>query len=243
MKHKTHLITMLVLLMSAGCATVVHNPAPVASISDAATSEDRYFLQGGDTIDVKAYVGTALDHEETLVVRPDGRVRLAILEKELDVGGREPFVVSQLIEEEYKKFYQDPPRVSVNVATFAPRNIYVGGEVGQPAAIPYTGTNMNVLKAITAAGYMNANAEPANIIVIRSQGRKKTPLAFSLQIDKAISNEDPAQNLALMPEDIVVVPLSQIAEVNKWVDLYIRKNIPTETTGMFLLFGGGGGGL
>lgn len=223
------LVVLSAVLAGAGCATTnVVNPSPLSQAT-VVPAEDKYFLLAGDTISVKAYTGTTLDHEETLVVRPDGRVRLAILEKELIVGGLEPLKVSQLIEQEYKAFYTNPPRVVVNVATFAPRQVYVGGEVTLPHNIPYTGKSMNVLSAIISAGYMTDRAEPENIIVIRPQGLDTRPLAFALQLNKAITNEDPMQNIALLPEDIVVVTMSKIGEVDKWVDLYIRRMLPTET--------------
>jgi hypothetical protein len=35
-----------------------------------------------------------------------------------------------------------------------------------------------------------------------------------------------SQNIYLMPSDIVYVPRSAIGEVNKFVDVYIRRNLP-----------------
>ena len=39
-------------------------------------------------------------------------------------------------------------------------------------------------------------------------------------------NANVKQNIRLQPYDAVYVPNSTIADINTWVDLYIRKNIP-----------------
>ena len=49
--------------------------------------------------------------------------------------------------------------------------------------------------------------------------------------------EDPdsGQNadLYLAPYDLVLVPASDVADVNKWVDQYIRQNIPITPSDVF----------
>jgi hypothetical protein len=46
---------------------------------------------------------------------------------------------------------------------------------------------------------------------------------------KVIDGTDVSQDIALKPFDIVYVPKSPIANVNVWVDQYIRRNIPIST--------------
>ena len=53
-----------------------------------------------------------------------------------------------------------------------------------------------------------------------------------VNLDKAIDGTDMSQDIALRPFDIVYVPKSAIANVNVWVDQYIRKNLP-----IYLSFG------
>ncbi len=45
---------------------------------------------------------------------------------------------------------------------------------------------------------------------------------------KVIDGTDMTQNIALGPFDAIYVPTSPIADVNTWVDLYIRQNIPID---------------
>jgi polysaccharide biosynthesis/export protein len=52
------------------------------------------------------------------------------------------------------------------------------------------------------------------------------PVPLKVNMDEVLSSKDPAQDVLLSPFDIVYVPRSQVAEVNKFVDLYIRRNLP-----------------
>ena len=59
---------------------------------------------------------------------------------------------------------------------------------------------------------------------------RTTPLSpknyFYLKLRPVLDGTDVSQNIDLQPFDMVVVPNSPIAEVNNWVDLYVRQNIP-----------------
>jgi hypothetical protein len=43
-----------------------------------------------------------------------------------------------------------------------------------------------------------------------------------------LDGSDTSQNIALGPFDAVFVATNHIADVNTWVDLYIRQNIPID---------------
>ena len=63
------------------------------------------------------------------------------------------------------------------------------------------------------------------MLVLRPDG-EAGHVVISLDLDRAIDGSDPSQNLVLKPYDAVFVPPSTIANVNTWVNLYIRENIP-----------------
>jgi polysaccharide biosynthesis/export protein len=52
------------------------------------------------------------------------------------------------------------------------------------------------------------------------------PVSQLIDLEKALDGSDPGQDILLSPADIVYVPRSAIANVNLWIDQYIRKNIP-----------------
>jgi hypothetical protein len=59
---------------------------------------------------------------------------------------------------------------------------------------------------------------------------------MQLNLEDAIDNSDMSQDITLKPNDIVFVPKTTIANVNVWVDQYIRKNLPI-TPGVGYTFG------
>ena len=63
------------------------------------------------------------------------------------------------------------------------------------------------------------------VIIIR-RGSENRPFSTVVSLEKVINGDDLAQDILLGPGDIVYVPRSPIANVNLWVDQYIRKNIP-----------------
>ena len=84
---------------------------------------------------------------------------------------------------------------------------------------------MTILQSIASAGGLKDTARINEIILIR-RGPENRPASMLVNVEKAIDGNDPAQDLLLEPADIVYVPKSPIANVNLWVDQYIRKNIP-----------------
>ena len=61
------------------------------------------------------------------------------------------------------------------------------------------------------------------ILLRKTEDNKVT--AYRVKIAETFSGQG-SQEVFLRPNDIVYVPKSTIANVNTWVDMYIRKNIP-----------------
>jgi hypothetical protein len=81
------------------------------------------------------------------------------------------------------------------------------------------------------AGFFPAIQEARLCTVCHTEQQKfgfteNRPASMLVNMEKAINGTDPSQDLTLLPADIVYVPKSPIANVNLWVDQYIRKNIP-----------------
>jgi protein involved in polysaccharide export with SLBB domain len=103
------------------------------------------------------------------------------------------------------------------------QRVYVDGEVFRPGMLPLAGP-VTVHQAISAAGGFRETARRTDVIIIRQvQGR---PVPLRVNMEEVLNNQDPSQDVLLAPFDIVYVPRSNVAEVNKWIDLYIRRNVP-----------------
>jgi len=222
-------IAVFILLFLSGCASVVKNPTPITSPGVQTTygyTEQEYRLQVGDQLDIKFFYNPELNEQVT--IRPDGRISLQLVHEIIAVG-LTPQELTNLLTKKYAPELKKP-EIAVIVRSFSAQKIYVDGEVTKPGMVPLIGS-VSVLQAISQAGGMKDTARTSDVVIIR-QGENHDPFVGVVNLDKAIDGTDMGQDIVLRPFDIVFVPKSPIANVNVWVDQYVRKNLP-----IYLSFG------
>jgi len=175
-----------------------------------------YILQPRDVLEIRVYNLPELS--VSIAIRPDGKVSVPLL-NELDAAGRTPAQLAQALTEGYAKEFRNP-RVTVIVRSFSNQNVYVGGEVDKPQMIPLTG-QVTVLQAILQAGGMKATAKEKGVILLRNENGK--PQVRQLSINELLKGQP---DIVLQPFDVVYVPKSKVAQVDKWVDQHIRQIVP-----------------
>lgn len=215
------LVALVLAACLTACATTVQNPEPLQGLQQVSDAvEKEYRIRAGDLLDIKFFYNPELNEQVT--VRPDGRISLQ-LANDLIAGGQTPSELTAQL----KKIYSseiDNPEITVIVRSFSYQRIFVDGEVNRAGLVPLVG-HMTVMQSISQAGGMRDTAYLKGVIVIRrSAGNKLVTMQLNLQ--NALDNTDVSQDIALLPNDIVYVPKSTIANVNVWVDQYIRRNIP-----------------
>ena len=203
--------------LTASCSapnTAFKTSADLALMSGA---NREYRLQVGDEIQLKFYLSPELDQE--VIIRPDGRISLQLLDDVAAVG-LTPMELDRTVTDRYRTELRNP-EITVIVKRLAAK-VYVGGEVRQPRFVAHTGS-LTVLQAVFEAGGFMDTAEPASVILLRRLNDDKG-IAAKLDLKKVINAE--AEDIALMPSDIIFIPKSTIAEVNLFVEQYITKLIP-----------------
>jgi len=203
------------------------NPAPAPAQNP--TPGD-YVLERGDEIAVRIFNHPEL--EDTVQIRPDGKISLLLVDDQLAAGltSRD---LSEKLTEKYSKLYRDV-QLSVIVRKFANNKVYVGGEVGAPGLLPITG-RFTAIAAIMQAGGFRGTARMDSVVLLRPQDGK--PQAVKLDLKQVL--EAKAPDVVLQPFDVIFVPLSRVAKVDKFVDQYMRQLIPiTATAGFTYLLGG-----
>ena len=90
--------------------------------------------------------------------------------------------------------------------------------------MPLTGP-LTVMQAIAMAGGLKESARRTQVLVIR-QNPEGPSFTAVMDLTKAIDGTDKSQDISLMPYDIVYVPRSAIANVDVWVDQYVRRMLP-----------------
>ena len=187
-------------------------PAPI--------DEREYKIQAGDQLGIKFFYNQELNEEVT--VRPDGRISLQLI-PEVVAAGRTPADLAKQLRTLYSREMEDP-EIAVIVRSFSAQRIYVDGEVVKPGEMPLVG-RLTVLQALAQAGGATPVARLREVLLIRREA-DGTPRVIPLNLNRAREAKLPDQDLSLKPYDIVYVPRSAIGNVNRWVDVYIRRNIP-----------------
>ena len=215
-------IIFVISLSLAACTTSVRSSSPIASTAEQIPSypAQEYKIQAGDQLDIKFFYNAELN--EQVIVRPDGRISLQ-LAHEIMTAGLTPAELTDLLTKAYA-LELDNPEITVIVRSFGGQMVYVDGEVNKPGMLNMVAP-MTVLQSLSQAGGVKDTAERKEILIIR-RGLDNKPVVLMVNMEKVIDGTETSQDLNLLPSDIVYVPKSSIANVNLWVDQYIRKNIP-----------------
>jgi protein involved in polysaccharide export with SLBB domain len=209
----------VLLLLAFGCATKPEASAPVP----ATPVLGDYRIQAGDEIDVRFPLNPELN--VVSVVRPDGRVSLKLVGEVL-AEGRTPAELGQQLKGAYATELRDP-EIAVMVRGMAAR-VYVDGQIERPGEYVWN-PQITALQAIARAGGFRDTADQDRFVVLRrSTDGAQQVIAVDLE-EEGGANRD----VFLAPYDLVVVPSSGVADVNKWVDQYIRQNIPVTPREIF----------
>jgi polysaccharide export outer membrane protein len=207
-------ITILFFLV--GCASQQPNLKPeAAGVTATSQKPQDYLIQPGDELEIKFFYNPEIN--EKVVVRPDGKISLQLVD-EVPAAGLKPIQLDDVLTRKYAKELQNP-MLTVIVRSFASERIYVGGEVNEQGLIDLT-TGMTPLQAVLNAGGLKETANPESAIVIR-KGKDNRPVPIKMNLNNVMYGKGSADFL-LQPNDIVYVPKSAIAKVNKFVNQYIE---------------------
>jgi protein involved in polysaccharide export with SLBB domain len=199
-------------------------PPPVTPEAQAEATR-LYVLEPGDEISIRVFNMPQLD--ETVRIRPDGRIS-AVLVDEIEAAGITPSELDVRLTLRYAEYIRDP-QVTVIVRSFANLKVYVGGEVAAPGPISLIG-RLTALGAVLQAGGFKGTAKTDSVILIRNEGDGR-PRLEKLNLKAVYSKGEP--DIVLKPFDVVYVPMSGIAKVDKFMDQYVRQLIPIALTGGF----------
>lgn len=191
------------------------------SVVQPTTAPQAYLLQPGDNIEVKfAYVA---DLNQAQIIRPDGKISLPLVH-DVQAAGMTPTELQDALLQKYQDTALKSPELVVIVREFNSNKIYIGGEVGVPGAQPLL-TPTTVLQAILQANGFKNTARANEVLIIRQRAGGGYDWQV-LNLEKALSGENFAANIPLAPRDVIYVPRSDIANVDLFVDQYMRQILP-----------------
>ncbi|MCC7382819.1 MAG: polysaccharide biosynthesis/export family protein [Deltaproteobacteria bacterium] len=185
--------------LGAGCATLcpVITPAEKQTFLSAKPEEGSYVINSGDQIQVEVYQNQQLTRQVT--VRPDGMITLPLVNDVAAAGLTVPAFQQRLGER--LKAYLKEPIVSVTVSQFSAKQIYIQGQVRQPAAYTYRG-EMYILQALALAGGTTAFAQGCAVVV---RQKAETFVRYSVELDPLLTGSSMKENILLQPNDVVTI--------------------------------------
>jgi polysaccharide biosynthesis/export protein len=191
----------------------------VAAPGEAPVATAEYRIAAGDELDIVLPLNP--EFNVRTFVRPDGRISLELID-EISAEGLTTAELTEHLRNAYSTELRDPD-ISVNVVSMAAR-IYVDGHVERPGEYPWT-RQVTAMQAVSLAGGLRETADGESLLVVRrSPGGEQR--VFQIDLEELASGEGQSRDLFLAPYDTVYVPSSRVADVNKWMNQYIRENIP-----------------
>jgi len=226
---------MLVLaaLFGAGCAgrapsgpPAQFEPSRFQAWSDASPA---YRLFPGDTVEVTVHTANELSGARE--IGPDGRVNLPLAGAVMVTGLTAP-QAARAMAERYAGVLRDPI-VEVRPQAFGAQRVLVGGEVGDPGLYEMPSARIGVLEAVMLAGGPTPRARRRRVAVLR---RAENGGVMLREVDlSAVLGGGGADSTPLVRHDIVFVPRSGIAEVNDFVEQYVRNILPIDAAFSYAL--------
>ena len=174
-------------------------PAPVPAPASAGGPIDSatYVIGPDDQIQVTVWGNTQLSG--SVVVRPDGKISLPLL-NDVQAAG---FTPTQLADDLTKRLADivKEPHVGVTVLAVKSKNVYMMGEVNHVGPIQIA-PGMTVLQAIATAGGLSPYANTKKMYILRGDPGHQKQIHFDYK--KAIKGD--MQGISLQPGDTIFVP-------------------------------------
>jgi polysaccharide export outer membrane protein len=220
-----YLLIVFIVFILTGCATPgirsTKNPEPgslfrESGFEPAGEITEEYTLGPADVIEVRVWGYE--DLKQLITIPPNGVPTVYPIGK-LKASGLTPTEYQDAISEKLQKFVKEIPSVTVTVLEYNYYRVYVLGAVNKPGLYPFTG-HMTALEAITAAGnYNDQIAAMKRVQVVRvDKDDPTTAQVITIDVNSIIHQGDVSQDIMLYPNDIVFVPSSFMANVNKIIN-------------------------
>ena len=188
---------------------------------DPLPTEQTYKMVPYDSITVKFTYHPEQDPKGPIAIRPDGQITLDATGA-VQAAGRTPEELGKEIAAKSSTRLRDP-EVLVTVTQYAPRKIYVGGQVNSPGVINFQG-ELTPLQAVLERGGFTDNAQKDSIILIRNTGGPE-PIIGRINVIQGLEDGIP-EKITLSTNDILYVPMSGIARADLWVKQHLNDIIP-----------------
>ena len=184
-----------------------------AELSDSSKEKEvvisEFILGTGDEIEITVYRHDDLNRK--IRVPPEGKNTLPLI-GEIQTKGVSIHQLSEKIKEGYDVYIENP-QVTVEIASYKGQKIFVLGEVNNPGVYQFDPPT-TVLEAVSKAGGFTLDGKDNSVVLIR--GGASNPEIKKLDLESALDKGEVSQNMCLQTGDVVFVPRTFIANVDRF---------------------------
>jgi len=185
-----------------GAAPIVREEMTGSSPMRLATEQEEYRLGKYDIIDIAIFGLEEETRYKELMIGPDGYISLPLAGR-LKIGGLTFAEAQDLLRSRLAK-YLVVSDLTVIVKKYAPREVYVMGEVKNPGIYKIDWDRMTLMAAISGAGGITFKGRPKHVMVVRLEdGKAKT---WEINFENLVRKADMTQNILLRDSDLIYVP-------------------------------------
>lgn len=210
----------LLVLLCAGCGSSSRDVTfvPMQGSPFDPEGAPRYVVYPGDVLLCRFPSDPTLDQQ--VRVRTDGKISLPHV-GEVPAAQRTPEELSTDLSRRYEGVLKQPD-VTVIVADESGRRIYIGGQVRTPGALSLH-PNQTLSQALFESGGITGNAHIHDIIILRNRVDEGTYVLKS-DLHRILAGQEP--DVRLEPQDVIHVPETAIAQIDRFVEQYVNGLIP-----------------
>ena len=189
---------------------------PAAHLQAAAQGDDDYTIGPRDVLQIQVFNQPDLSGPYT--VETDGSLSFPLIGR-IDAGEQTVRGFERALRDRLAAGYFRNPRVSVTIAEYRSRRVFIVGEVRQPGTYTLTGT-MSVIELLALAGGTTPLAS-GEAVAVRGGPQSAAPVLPGTRDDaevlrvnlEALEDGDLTQNLMLRHGDTIFVPRTEVVYV------------------------------
>ena len=204
-------------------APITYGPARSYSAgryADWSDSDYRYRISAGDELSLRFLLNPDLN--TGVQVGPDGRGVFPLISS-VKVAEMTVEEANGLLSQAYSQILRRPD-VQVMITTYGSSQVYVGGEVRTPGVYPIRG-QLTPAQAVMMAGGLATTARLGKVAIIRQRPNGQM-LMKEVDLQAYLTKGQGFGPFTILPGDLIFVPRSSIAEVDRFVDQYITGLLP-----------------
>jgi polysaccharide export outer membrane protein len=179
--------------------------------SSFASRDQRYKIQPNDVVEVQFRFTP--EYNLTATVQPDGFITVPIA-GDFHIGGMTLQEASVALAKQAGTRLRDP-EVTILLKDFVKPHFIVAGEVNRPGTYDLRG-QMTVVQGIAMSGGFKETARQTKVVLLRRVNPEYAEVKV-LDIKKLMSPDKIREDIALRPDDVLVVPQNKISKLEPFM--------------------------